>query len=173
MLRELKKVVWFRKKVSFANYIICCNYATSLGKGSKNDKKLKLLVVYSWEKMNQKIQVTSSGSLWNNFCPCSNIPNLTLKTFDSACHITFLKTREISINLRPMCHFVKSDVCHWWWNHWISSHWWFWGNAASWPTNGSLRSLPARVNAEAISVVKVLRFICNFSETSFSWQCLW
>ena len=30
-----------------------------------------------------------------------------------------------------------------------------------------LRSLPARVNAEAIFVVKVLRFICNFFETSF------
>ena len=40
------KIVWFRKKVSDSNFIICCNYATSPEKGSKNDKKLKLLVVY-------------------------------------------------------------------------------------------------------------------------------
>ena len=32
-------------------------------KGSKNDKKLKLLVVYSEEKTNEKIQVTSCRSL--------------------------------------------------------------------------------------------------------------
>ena len=30
-----------------------------------------------------------------------------------------------------------------------------------------LGPLPARVNAEAICVVKVLRFICNFFDTSF------
>ena len=34
-----------------------------------------------------------------------------------------------------------------------------------------LGSLPARVSAEAIFVSKILRLICNFSETSFCWQC--
>ena len=42
-----KKIVWFRKKVPDANFMICCNYATSLDKGTKNTKKIKLLVVYS------------------------------------------------------------------------------------------------------------------------------
>ena len=46
-LVRTQKKGWFRKKVLDANFIICCNYATSSDKGSKNDKNLKLLVVYS------------------------------------------------------------------------------------------------------------------------------
>ena len=40
-----------------------------------------------------------------------------------------------------MRHFGKSDVCHWWWDNLISSHWLSRGNAASWPTNRSFRIL--------------------------------
>ena len=46
-LVRTQKIVWFRKKVSDGNFIIRCNYATLSEKGSKNDKKLKLVVVYS------------------------------------------------------------------------------------------------------------------------------
>ena len=57
-----QKIVWFRKKVPDVNFMICCNYVISLDKGTKNAKKIKLLVVYSQEEINEKIQMTSCGS---------------------------------------------------------------------------------------------------------------
>ena len=64
--------------------------------------------------------------------------DLALRAFDSASHTTFPTSWATNINLRPVCHFVKADICYWWWNSWISSNWWVWWNTPPWTTNGLL-----------------------------------
>ena len=99
--------------------------------------------------------------------------DLALRAFDSASHTTFPTSWATTINLRPVCHFVKADICYWWWNSWISSNWWGWWNTPPWATNGLLRIFTSQSESRGNWVVNFLKLICIFFVTLLCSQCLW